>query len=862
MESGPRRESRPSVFLILILAGLAAGIIIAGYSYYRNYAKNYQIAVEHQLWAIADLKVGELAQWRKERLGDAAVFYGNTAFSALVRRYFEKPNDSEASGQLRSWLQQFQEHLLYDRVFLLDAQGVARMAIPDTPEPVAAHLLKEAPEIIRSGRTVFSDFHRDAPDRPIHLSVLVPILGGGTDRRGVGILVLRIDPRTYLYPLISRWPAPSRTAETLLVRREGNDVLYLNELKHEKNIALNLRIPLDKKEVPAVKAVLGREGVVEGKDYRGVPVLADIRAIPDSPWFLIARLDRAEVYASLRERLWVTVILVGALLLGASTAVGFMWRQQRVRSYRERAKAAEALTIQRRIADTFLMISDDEMFNEVVKIILEVMQSPFGVFGYIDEDGALVVPTMTRQIWDRCQVPEKTFTFPRNTWSDSSWPRAIREKRLVYSNKISTQIPEGHVDIQRHISLPILFQGEVIGLFQVANKGTDYTEADIRLLQSIAGSVAAILSPRLRRNRAEDALRESESKFKRLYDSNIIGIIFWDTAGNITQANSEFLRIVGYTEEDVLSGKVRWKDMTPPEYAPLDEKALKEMAETGVSAPFEKKYICKDGSLVPVVIGAAIFKGQRDVGICFVMDISARKAAEDQLRRVLTDLARSNKELEQFAYVASHDLQEPLRMVASYTQLLAERYQGRLDDKAKKYIDYAVDGAVRMQRLINDLLTYSRVGTKGKPLEPTDAHSALGEAIKNLAATIEENRAIIINDELPTVRADASQLAQVFQNLLANAIKFRRKDLPRVQVSAQDQGREWVFSIRDNGIGIDPQYADRIFQIFQRLHTRLEYPGTGIGLAVCKRIVERHGGRIWFESEPGKGSTFFFAIPK
>jgi light-regulated signal transduction histidine kinase (bacteriophytochrome) len=225
-------------------------------------------------------------------------------------------------------------------------------------------------------------------------------------------------------------------------------------------------------------------------------------------------------------------------------------------------------------------------------------------------------------------------------------------------------------------------------------------------------------------------------------------------------------------------------------------------------------------------------------------------------------LERSNQELEQFAYVASHDLQEPLRMVSSYTQLLAQRYEGQLDDKAKKYINYAVDGAIRMQTLINDLLVYSRVGTQGKPLATTDSHSVLGEAIRNLAAMIEENRAIITNDDLPTVRADASQLVLVFQNLLANAIKFRGKDLPRVHVTAQERGREWVFSVKDNGIGIEPQHAERVFVIFQRLHTRLEHPGTGIGLAVCKRIVERHGGKIWFESEPGNGATFFFTVPK
>jgi signal transduction histidine kinase len=243
-------------------------------------------------------------------------------------------------------------------------------------------------------------------------------------------------------------------------------------------------------------------------------------------------------------------------------------------------------------------------------------------------------------------------------------------------------------------------------------------------------------------------------------------------------------------------------------------------------------------------------------------EIDSHKQTAERLQATLANLERSNKELEQFAYVASHDLQEPLRMVSSYTQLLAQRYEGQLDDKAKKFIGYAVDGAVRMQRLINDLLAYSRVSTQGETLEMVDSHAVLGEALRNLAAAIKENLALVINDDLPTVRADATQLSQLFQNLIGNAIKFRSADLPRIHVSACDLGRDWRFSVEDNGIGIDTQYAEKVFVIFQRLHTRLEYPGTGIGLAVCKRIVERHGGRIWFESEPGKGSTFYFTLPK
>jgi PAS domain S-box-containing protein len=647
------------------------------------------------------------------------------------------------------------------------------------------------------------------------------------------------------------------------------------------------------------------------------------------------------------------------------------------------------------------------------------------------------------------------------------------------------------------------------------DRGLVWVHLTVALVRDETGApkyFVSVLEDITRRKQAEHALSLAVERLRRFVDANIVGVVIADAAGAIVEANDYYLRLLGYTREDLEHGRVDWRAITPPEWLPADEQAIRELRERGTCTPYEKEYLRRDGGRVAVLIADALLPGPVEQIAAFAVDITERKRAEEalqqsearfrravldspfpimlhaedgtilqasnswceitgytreelatvadwteraygerktlvqggidrlydlghrlaegdftirtksgstriwefssaplgrlpdgrrlvismamdvterrqaeqslaalfsrqeailaavpdiitevdndriytwanqaglaffgddvigreaafyfvgeqttyqsvqplfddqqdllyveswqrrkdgqlrllawrcrvlkdengnvtgalssarditehkaaevQLTRTLAELERSNKELEQFAYVASHDLQEPLRMISSFTQLLAQRYEGQLDDKAQQYIRYAVDGALRLQTLIDDLLAYSRVGTRGQPLEPADSHAVLGEAIRNLVATIGENRAIITNDDLPMVRADAAQLVLVFQNLLSNAIKFRREEVPRVHVSAQDHGGEWVFSVQDNGIGIEPQHAERIFVIFQRLHTREEYPGTGIGLAVCKRIVERHGGKIWFESEPGNGTKFFFSVPK
>jgi light-regulated signal transduction histidine kinase (bacteriophytochrome) len=274
-------------------------------------------------------------------------------------------------------------------------------------------------------------------------------------------------------------------------------------------------------------------------------------------------------------------------------------------------------------------------------------------------------------------------------------------------------------------------------------------------------------------------------------------------------------------------------------------------------------YVSTSGE--PLFDAEGRFRGYRGVGKDITrrkIDEAALRDAHDELELKARELQRSNEELQQFAYVASHDLQEPLRMVSSYTQLLERRYGDRLDGDAREFMEFIVDGAARMKQLIEDLLAYSRVGTRGHELAPADSGAALDKALVNLRIAQEASGAVVTHDTMPMVFADSGQLTQLFQNLIGNAMKFRGPTAPRIHVGSQTRDRVWVFTVQDNGIGLDTQYADRIFMMFQRLHNKTEYPGTGIGLAICKKIVERHGGRIWVDSRPGEGSTFGFTIAR
>lgn len=367
------------------------------------------------------------------------------------------------------------------------------------------------------------------------------------------------------------------------------------------------------------------------------------------------------------------------------------------------------------------------------------------------------------------------------------------------------------------------------------------------------------------RKRAELELREAEERMRSIVDHVVDGIISIDEHGTVESYNPASERIFGYLASEVVGKNV--KLLMPEPFHGEHDGYLANYLRSGdakvIGIGREVVGRRKDGSTFPMDLAVSEFHlGERRYFTGIVRDISERKRAESELRLSAQELARSNLDLEQYAYVASHDLQEPLRAVAGCVQILEKRYSGQLDQRANELIAHTVDGVRRMQTLIDDLLSYSRVGTRGKAFEPSDCNAILAQALANLEVSIAEVQAVVTHDELPIVVADAAQFTQLFQNLVSNALKFRSQQPPNIHISVRRSEGHWLFSVRDNGIGIKPEYFERIFVIFQRLHVRSEYPGTGIGLSICKKIVERHGGRIFVESEPGNGTTFSFTLPE
>ena len=962
MKNSDNTKQRTGYIFFLIFILLASGIVAGGYFSYRNYEENYRAEVEQQLSAIADLKVNQLVQWRKERLEDGQIYYKNYLFSTIVKRYLRNRNDRDAKKEILIWAGQLQNGNNYNLMMLLDAQMNTILVYPENKEQPHFIIDQKNTDILHSGNIAFQDFYRNDRDQHIYLKILVPILDDHTQKRMIAVLALRISPEVYLYPLMKKWPTRSRTSETLLIRKDGTDALYLNDLKFHKDAALKLRIPLTRKDVLAVKAVSGIEGIVDGIDYRGKSVIGAVRAIPDSPWFIVVRMDMEEVYAPLKDRLWQIIIFIAVLIGGAGSSVGFVWRHQRLRFYKEQFTSLEALRDSenryRRLFETardgiLILNAETGMIVDVNPFLLELLGYSREVFlgkqiwelGFFKDIIANQEKFLELQLKEYIRyddLPLETIKgnkvnveFISNVYLVDHHKviqcniRDITERKRV-ENKLKTSeamyrrlfeaardgilildVDTGMVVDVNPFLIELLgysheqFLGKRIwelGFFKddAANKlnfkelkQKKFIHYENMPLETANGRLINVefisyvyqvdhhnvIQCNIRditdRIRAEEKIKNNEKYFRDLIES--LPQLFWTCRvdGPCDYLSKQWVDYTGIPEEEQLG--YRWLEQLHPEDKDGTVSLWTEKVKLGNSFDVEFRVRRNDGVYRWFKTRAVpMYDAENNIVKWFGSntDVEDMKNAEVQLRCLNDELEQrvaqrtsqlelANKELEAFSYSVSHDLRAPLRHIGGYVELLGEKYKKELPEKGLHYLEEIIDSVRQMGMLIDDLLKFSRSGRVEMHVSAVDMNWLVKEVSERLRQDNPQRTIDWSIAQLPSVHCDNAMLHLVWENLLSNAVKFTRtRKTAKIEIGVREENKEFVFFVRDNGVGFDMQYAQKLFGVFQRLHSTAEFEGTGIGLANVHRIIARHGGRTWAEAEQDKGATFYFSLPK
>lgn len=719
----PAAAAAPARKLGLLLAAifvvLALGISTAGLVFLRRQTSASHRAAHDQLAAIAELKVGQILRWYRENIEDAGHVQDAGLAVPIVRDFLAHPEAPAARTRVCEWLASLRRHYCYDRLVLLDARLQVRLADPGDGNWVGPLARTRAVESLQSGQVLVSDLHRSSINGQVNLDLLVPLIEPG--RGALGVLVIEILPTSYLYPLLQYWPTRSATGETLLVRREGDEVVFLNELRHRPDSLLALRVPLTRAEAPEVRAVLGEEGIVEGLDYRGRPVLGAPRRIPGTPWFLVAKVDQSEIDEPLRAQVRTVAVAMVAMIAAAGLGVGLIWRQQKAGFLRRE-------------------LTDRIRFGEVLQASEAQMRS--------------IYTAMTEMVVLHEIVPN------------------------------------------------------------AAGEPVDY---------------------------------------------------------RILDCNETFVRITGIPRDRAVGAlaSVLFGTGTPPYLEQYARVALTgEPAQLETFFPPLKRHFA-----------ISIVSPRRGQFATVTADITERKNAQAEREGLLQELARKNEELESMIYVASHDLRAPLVNIQGFGHRLelacAELTAGAaspaganppvetpVSARVAKALHYIRTSAEKMETLINGLLRVSRLGRVEFAPQQVDVNAVLSNVLATLEYQVQQAAASVRCEPLPACQGDPQLLGQVFGNLLDNALKYRVAGRPlRVEVTGRIDASEAIYCVADTGQGIAREHQDKIWEMFHRLYPEGPVAGEGLGLKVVRRILDRHGGRIWVESQPGVGSRFYVALP-
>lgn len=832
------KQSRGVRFIVTLVVILAVLVGASGYAIYHRYQAAYRLGVERQLESIADLKINQIKEWRRERASDASGMYLNNIIHSRIIMRLKGDRSPELAREIQTLLNNFGHRHGYMNHYIVKPDSTVDMSSSPAGSPlnhVVREYILQNPGRPESEHVRFIDFYRTRPGRTINLDVLTPVLDTqGNGRSLLGYIVLEIDPKQYLYPLIQTWPTSSRTAETLLVRREGNEVVYLNELRHRKGTALTLRLPAAAPELPAARAVRGETGMVEGKDYRGVAVVAMIKKVPDSPWYIISKIDREEIYSPIRDAARIIALITSLTFLAFSGAVMSFWMKWQAGQYRYQASLeAQRAALSMRLENLMQNANDAIIISGKDHGIKEVNKRAGEMYGYTRDE---LLGMSLRDL----RPPETKNGFDHDVEMADEGDRFMYE--TFHKRHDGTVFPV-------EISLNAIEIGGV------------------RYYQSIIRDISE-------RRRSERILRESREDLKRAQEVAHTGSWRLNVRLNELLWSDETYRVFGIPKGTPMTYEIFLGTIHPDDREYVDRKW--KAAMHGEKYDIDHRILV--GDTVKWVRERAELEFDPDGNLCggfgTVQDITEKKQAEEEIRRFNTELEQlvsertvrleiANRELESFSYSVSHDLRAPLRAIEGFTRILTEEYGGSLDEEGMRIASVIVDNTKNMSRLIDDLLAFSRVGRYELRCAPVDMGSMVRSVFSEIVSPEDAQRITFVVHPMPDVHADASLIRQVWANLISNAVKFTsKKENPVIEVGGgMGNNDSAVYNIKDNGVGFDMAHAGKLFGVFQRLHSTKEFPGTGIGLALIQRIVLRHGGRVWAEGTPEHGASFYFSLP-
>ncbi len=987
-----------SIFALIIM-GIAALAIIT----YKNYETHYIAQVESQLTSVSKLKAAEIEKWRSERISDARYYFDNPSFSQAIEEF--KPNtlSSDPNTEIDHWFSAITTHPEYRDLFLLAPDGSLILSVVSSELPSKELLAEDMQTAFQTKSIIVKDFYKPSDEGTVCLSILVPVFSTQDDSP-LGIIILSIDPEVYLYPLILNWPVPSDTAETTLIRKEQQHVLYLSELKYLPDAVLNVTIELSDRERPSVQAVNGAVGIVEGINYREQEVIADVRPLPGTPWFLVSRIDKKEALAPIKERSRLISLIAGALILLVCLGFGFIVKQQ------QHAALLADQKIQKEVSETSRKLKEAQELAHLG-------------FWYWDIKSGLV--EWSEEVYKIFQIDPKTFKPSIDSiMALSPWPEEQHRDQELIQRAIQTHQPGRY---EQKFMRP----DQSIGYYSSTFQGLfDENDQLIAMIGSVLDTTES--------TEKEIALRESENRFRTLFKHAAIGVLILDPGNHlILDVNQKFCDMLGYSRNELL--KKDFIELTSPEFREISIKKNQELALGKVKEyTLEKQYLRKDGQIVwgRVIVsplwdeeetitkqqhiavvnditqqkkveialresekkfretianldegyfgissdgiicdhnpafsrifgyppqqnlhGKALsifwnnpqdyqnflkkLTNQRSVHSIQVtsqkisgerlillvsahiiqndknqsgryegifLDITARidqeekilatqaelrrlleeaeqskqklikvveeqkitqeeisqlnKTLEDRVTQRTIELKTSNEELESFAYSISHDLRAPLRAIDGYSHILEQDYSHVLDEEGLRLLSVVRNSTKNLDKMITDLLSLSRVGRSELKYATIEMTSLVQSVFEELS-TPENQKTRLIVENIPDCRGDPTLIRHVWLNLISNALKYSApKDSPEILITGKKGKGFNTYTIRDNGVGFNPEYREKLFGLFQRLHKANEFEGTGVGLSIVQRVIHRHGGKVWADGKPGEGAEFTFTLPK